>query len=279
MIEVDVFWSFSFGAIFAAVAQADIAKLLAAGNPWWLNKYFIYNLLFLSLVFGPSGIYLLWEFPGWESMFVLGDKNTIHAILPTIFSLTNVALGIWGFYLTCMSIKTHGNNSTHHGYWVNAYTIFNAILGLGFRRFTYYGDHNDWAKDVYYPPYMFLKSEVFFTLLAMGVVLIPAAMIPGIKWASETLTASPNRMAEKQRWVGDVLFHVAYGYVLVVVVYMAVVLGFYSEERRNSFKFGWWAPLVGFTAAEVIVFGILFTPFLIVFAMESSKKRAAKKVK
>jgi len=90
MIEVDVFWSFSFGALFAACSAGALKK----EETFWNTPSFVYNLVFLSLIFAPSGLYLLWDNPGWESMFVLGDKNEIHAILPTVFAFTNVLLGI-----------------------------------------------------------------------------------------------------------------------------------------------------------------------------------------
>jgi len=70
MIEVDVFWSFAFGASFAAFAQES----LRAEEKPFVNEWFLYTLVFLSTIFAPSGIYLLWAFPGWESMFVLGHK-------------------------------------------------------------------------------------------------------------------------------------------------------------------------------------------------------------
>ncbi|KAF9956364.1 hypothetical protein BGZ70_009931 [Mortierella alpina] len=94
MIEVDVFWSFSFGALFAACSAGSLKNQ----DQFWSTPSFVYSLLFLSLIFAPSGLYLLWDNPGWESMFVLGDKNEIHAILPTVFAFTNVLLGIIGYY-------------------------------------------------------------------------------------------------------------------------------------------------------------------------------------
>ena len=112
---MDVFWSFAFGAGFAAAAAHQL-RLAGPSSSIYENNYFAYTMCFLSMskifplyfatllggnifqqVFAPSGIYLLWAFPGWESMFVLGDKNTIHAILPTIFSFTNIALGVLGY--------------------------------------------------------------------------------------------------------------------------------------------------------------------------------------
>lgn len=260
MIEVDVFWSFAFGAGFAAAAQGPLSREKSC----WVNKYSVYNLFFLSCIFAPSGIYLLWQFPGWESMYVLGDKNTIPAILPTIFSMTNTLLGMIGFYVTYQSIQNNKNNpnANHHVYWVHAFTIFNAILGLGFRRFTYSGNHVDWANGVYYPPYMFVTSEVFMTLLAMGVILIPACVIPAILYSRETFAINGNGIANG-RWVSQILSQAFYGYALIAAGYLTLVLGVYSPERRDSFVFGWWAPLAGFTTAQILVYSIILTPFVL----------------
>ena len=97
MIEVDVFWSFAIGAFIAAyergsvsatASAAAIRRVLTLEVPTFVpgraprpcfryagnlllrepsyssNDYFIYNVLFLSLLFVPSGMYLLWQFPG-----------------------------------------------------------------------------------------------------------------------------------------------------------------------------------------------------------------------
>lgn len=39
----------------------------------YVNAYFLWNLLYLSLLFAPSGAYLLWEHTHWETMFFLEE--------------------------------------------------------------------------------------------------------------------------------------------------------------------------------------------------------------
>ena len=69
MIEVDVFWSFAFGAGFASAASS----VLRDEESPFANNVFAYTAVFLGAIFGPSGIYLLWRFPGWESMFLFTE--------------------------------------------------------------------------------------------------------------------------------------------------------------------------------------------------------------
>src|SRR5919106_6278859 len=107
MVQVDVFWSYGLGATFAVASSRQIlARRRAAaleseelppgaaervGPPThsrWRDPYLMRTLLFLALVFAPSGVYLVWEFPSWETMHV-GDSG-MPAWLITTFAITNV---------------------------------------------------------------------------------------------------------------------------------------------------------------------------------------------
>ena len=57
------------------------------------------NLLFLSLLFVPSGSVLLWSNPSWETMQV-GKYETIPQWLVGLFTTTNVTQGVLGFLVT-----------------------------------------------------------------------------------------------------------------------------------------------------------------------------------
>lgn len=70
-----------------------------------------------------------------------------------------------------------------HALWVAAYTAFAAILGMGYARFLYSGDHNQWRAGVARPYASFFASEVFYTLVAMGAVLLPGAARRGACFA------------------------------------------------------------------------------------------------
>jgi hypothetical protein len=88
----------------------DLRGLQKAAKDWFEtngdafnNKYFLKNLLFLSLLFVPSGAVLLWSNPSWETMQV-GKYETIPQWLVGIFSTTNVTQGLLGFYMTYRSL-------------------------------------------------------------------------------------------------------------------------------------------------------------------------------
>src|SRR5512139_2840722 len=82
MVQVDVFWSYGLGAGFALAAAHQLKRrtesgmerqpLPDSGEPGGLltDPYFAGAILFCAAIFGPSGAWLLWGFPNWETMQV-----------------------------------------------------------------------------------------------------------------------------------------------------------------------------------------------------------------
>ena len=129
MVEVDVFWSYGIGASFALGAFRQLRKTQAerdpgekrcgakevlrlrrviqeiekGDSPAFDNQYFMKTLLFLSLLFVPSGANLLWSNPNWETMQV-GSYETIPGWLVSAFTITNVTQGILGYWATYNSM-------------------------------------------------------------------------------------------------------------------------------------------------------------------------------
>src|SRR5659263_783927 len=123
MVEVDVFWSYSIGASFALASFRQLRKMrkesgadgtydlkdmldvkkiareIEKGDSAFNNEYFVKTLLFLSLLFVPSGSNLLWSNPNWETMQV-GSYETIPGWLVSGFTITNVTQGILGYWVT-----------------------------------------------------------------------------------------------------------------------------------------------------------------------------------
>ncbi|ORZ22707.1 hypothetical protein BCR41DRAFT_420480 [Lobosporangium transversale] len=284
MIEVDVFWSFSFGAVFAACSAGSISKNIAFQTPFWSAPSFVYTLLFLSLIFAPSGLYLLWDNPGWESMFVLGDKNEIHAILPTLFAFTNVLLGIIGYYVTYSKIRsltlkrTQSKESlpmSYHKYWIHAYTCFCAILGMGYNRFMYPSDYVAWRAGLQYPLTDFFTSRILFTLLSMGVILLPAVYIPVYVWLKGTLI----RPGDKSRLTLTCIFYILQGVSVVSTLFGAYIVRYHENDPKQTFiqnlwalfdngnilsRDSKWSPLLGFWVAETAVMLLVYVPILFV---------------
>ena len=171
MVQVDVFWSYALGASMACAAQHHLEIEEKPSQ----SSYFVKNLLYLSTLFAPSGIYLLWNFPGWETMFVF-DKS-MAAWLVTLFAITNVTQGILGFYV-CYWLIRRGKIYAANLQWIGGYFIMFFILihgwdGSGYQRFFYGGTIEQWRAGVDFHVYQFIYSDVALTLYGMGLILLP----------------------------------------------------------------------------------------------------------
>merc|ERR1719197_2363335 len=280
MIEVDVFWSFAIGASCAAFA----GKRLAMENCWLTNFFFVYTLLVLSLVFVPSGVFLLSAFVGWESMFFL-TPQTLHPLLATAFSFTNVAFGILGFYLAYQAIvkKDYG---LAHSYWVSAYVCMFAVLGLGWNRFFFSGDHLawelgqkfNWADQYRTTIAAWFKGPVFMSLVVMGVPLIPALYYPMLKWPQNVNRKENDAILMRCAIVAGGLI------AIISVCYLVFVFVLCSQETRDYLatsvflqgeKFGPLSPLFGMIVAEAIGLSLACWPlmFLPASAPPTKKKK------
>ncbi|MBF6176582.1 hypothetical protein [Nocardia blacklockiae] len=49
------------------------------------------------MLFAPSGVYLLWAYPEWETMQVADGHSSQPAWLVTVFVITNVTQGVLGY--------------------------------------------------------------------------------------------------------------------------------------------------------------------------------------
>ena len=133
MIQVDLFLSFAIGASLAAAAGDKLKNVKCA----YVNEYFVYTVCYLGLVFAPSGIYFLWQHPGWETMFFY-DRTELHGIVPCLFTVTNVLFGIVGFQLSYRLVRSD-REAAAHGIWTTAVTCMLAIWGFGYDRALYPG--------------------------------------------------------------------------------------------------------------------------------------------
>ena len=195
MVQVDVFWTFAIGSSFAVAANRQLEK---EDNPVE-NKYWRYNLLFHSILFVPSGVYLLSANPGWETMYML--SRDMPAIIPCLFAMTNILFGLLGFHLAYRLIKA-GKAASANLLWLFGYGCMFTILGTGWRRFFYAGTFEDWhgaevaaqqwfrfvpgdLPEKVYPITDFFSCHIFYALLGMGVIIIPAVLYPYFMWPRE----------------------------------------------------------------------------------------------
>ena len=175
MVQVDVIWSYAFGASFAAASARSLEKTEAP----FQNQVYTRVLLFLSILFAPSGIWLLSAFPSWETMQVASQIADLPPWLITLFAVTNVTQGILGYYVG-YRFSRRGKFYEAHVNVASAWIAFWFILvcgwdTTGWQRFLYDPTMNSnipWAPGMH-QGINFFTGPVFRTLLGMGVFFIP----------------------------------------------------------------------------------------------------------
>jgi len=186
MVQVDIFWSYGLA---SGLALAANRKLKSIEKPFE-SKYFLMTVLWLAIFFAPSGIYLLWEFPSWETMFVAADHRSIPTWLVALFSVSNITQGILGFYVTYIFIrKSKMQWAKFQTIWSHLAMFFVLIVGwdgTGFQRFTHTGTAAEFAAGIRYPWFDFLSSPVAITLIVMGVILVPSYFYLCQSWIKES---------------------------------------------------------------------------------------------
>ena len=95
MVQVDVFWAYGFGASLALAAGPQLTKLKSPCE----SKYFVWTILFLALIWAPTGMLLLLRHPSWETMQAAENFNGMNEFLVLGFGITNVTQGILGFWV------------------------------------------------------------------------------------------------------------------------------------------------------------------------------------
>ncbi len=184
MVQVDVFWTYAIGAGFAAAAGRQLRELARGGASPFSSTYFVRTLLFLSILFVPSGVCLLWAFPGWETMFV-GDRN-LPAWLVTLFCATNITQGILGFWVAYKLIEKDHMYLAYlqivFGYLAMFFILIHGWDGTGWRRFFYPGTIEQWRAGVHFPLYSFVYSNVAITLYLFGLLMVPIMLYWPCSW-------------------------------------------------------------------------------------------------
>ncbi|MHB8895936.1 MAG: hypothetical protein ACYC99_12290 [Candidatus Geothermincolia bacterium] len=220
MVEVDVFWSYGLGASFALAAfrqireiEADkedvqelklnrgqlrdfkrLIKEIERGDSAFTNQYFLKTLLFLSLLFVPSGSNLLWSNPSWETMQV-GSYEKIPGWLVSGFTITNVTQGILGYWVT-RNLLLKGEYYKAAQQTIYAYLAFWFILVNGWDKTGYkrFFSKDREAFDNWKPGnvFGFLGSDVMRILLAYGAVFIPLMLYWMTRWLKEGYKGDPE---------------------------------------------------------------------------------------
>lgn len=208
-----MFWSYAIGSSFALGAFRQLRKIKAesgekdaaptlgdildvrklvreiekGNSPAFNNQYFLKTLLFLALMFVPSGANLLWSNPNWETMQV-GEYETIPGWLVGAFTITNVTQGILGFWVTYnYLIKGKYYRAAQQvllaylGFW---FILVNGWDKTGYQRFFSRNREafEDWSRANIGG---WLTSDVVRILLSYGAVFIPLMLFWLSKWLVE----------------------------------------------------------------------------------------------
>lgn len=184
MVQVDVFWSYGIGAGLGLASAAGGVKKeklreLFASAPAFQT------LLFLALVFAPSGFVLLWSFPSWETMHV--GTRELPPWLVALFGVTNITQGLLGFAVARW-LAARGRSFSAYLHWVGGYFGMFFILvhgwdGSGYQRF-FSPTREALSGWTWSTAAAWLTSDVALTLMAMGVVLIPWLVGLTVSWLS-----------------------------------------------------------------------------------------------
>jgi hypothetical protein len=225
MVQVDVVWAYAFGAGFAACAARQLEKEEKPFN----NKWYTFTLLFLSILFAPSGLYLLWQFVQWETMQVATTFTDLPAWLVCGFAVTNITQGIVGFYITYLFIKKK-NYYAAHANWMWAWILFWFILVCGwdctgYQRFLYDASvHNGelWAPGKLMGVTFFWKSNVWWTLVVMALFFAPMLVYAVVNFIPEGAKNDPA-LSIHERPSPALLLIVSFGVQWVVCLGLAIL--------------------------------------------------------
>ncbi|OUR89102.1 hypothetical protein A9Q81_22555 [Gammaproteobacteria bacterium 42_54_T18] len=183
MVQVDVFWAYGLGASLAVAAGRQLTQ---EPNPFQ-SKYFVNTILFLALVWAPTGMLLLLRHPSWETMQAADTIYSISEWLILAFGLTNITQGMLGFWVSYKLISNgkyyYANLNWIFGYFGMFFILLYGWDGLGYDRFLY--DRDMLSGSPAWTPgagttdgiiislWNFMTSGVAITLIIDGVYLYP----------------------------------------------------------------------------------------------------------
>ncbi len=210
MVQVDVFWSYAFGAGYAMAAHRQIKKEYdenpkVADERQWYTPSYVKSLLFISILFAPSGIYLLWAFPDWETMQVAIDHHSLPPWLVTLFAATNVTQGILGYWVTRYLITRKDSYKAFLNFIFSYFGFFFILVhgwdGTGYQRFFSVNRQEflTWGER---PWHAWLTGEVALTLYGMGVILLPVVYLQCGNLIREGMALIPERERLRQQLPG-----------------------------------------------------------------------------
>ncbi|MEU4493354.1 hypothetical protein AB0F96_07805 [Streptomyces sp. NPDC023998] len=264
MVQVDVFWSYGIGASFAtAAAQQLTARTGRNGRNGrtghdgrWSNPYLMGTVLYCAILFAPSGAWLLWGFPDWETMQVADGHGALPAWLVALFAATNVSQGVLGFWVAQRLIASGRVYAAFLqagiGYAGMFFILVHGWDGRGYQRFFSAGRETfaAWPEQPSVGEALsrmgdWLTSPVALTLYGMGVVLVPVMLASMALWIRSGQRESGTRAATGRFRILAAVLGAVFGVALGTAVAASVLVHL----------LGWWlgVPVAVLLAALLVV--------------------------
>ena len=212
MVQVDVFWAYGFGGSLAVAA----AKPLRSVQTPLGSTYFVYTLLFLSLIWAPTGMLLLLRHPSWETMQAASSITAIPPFLVLGFGITNITQGMLGFWVGHRLTMQQRFGLAHLNWLAGYLGMFFILLygwdGFGYDRFLYDRDMFGgvpWSPGAGLQPGAgprFFVSSVAQTLYLDGVFLLPAFFALFVRWLRTDDPSAPSPFRLVASYLGAVFF-------------------------------------------------------------------------
>jgi hypothetical protein len=193
MVQVDVFWSYGIGASFATAAAYQLRSADARRAGRWSDPYLLGTTLYCAVLFAPSGAWLLWGFPDWETMQTASGHGSLPPWLVALFAATNVSQGVLGYWVAARLIARGRVYAAFLqaglGYAGMFFILVHGWDGRGYQRF-FSADRDTFAAWPKHPGLGqalsragdWLASPVALTLYGMGAVIVPAMLALMVSW-------------------------------------------------------------------------------------------------
>ncbi|KAG0377190.1 hypothetical protein BGX24_006543 [Mortierella sp. AD032] len=159
---------------------------------------------------------------------------------------------------------------------------------MGYNRFLYPSGYEDWRAGKVFELTDFAFSRMLVTLLAMGVVLLPAAYIPAYIWLKNDTLLAPG---DKSRMFFSCLSYIIQGMVAVSIFFATYNISNFENNSSQSFSENvWrlfdngnildrnsqWSPLLGFWVAEVLVMLLVSLPIYVIPSISTPAHKTLK---
>lgn len=255
MLQVDLLWVYAIGAMFATAAGKQLGKL---ESPFG-NIYFASLLLYLSAIFVPEAVWLLWSFPHWETMHVWSSLKDIPTAYVTFFMAGDILLAVLGYWVAAKLILS-GRGYAAHLQWFAGYFAFFFVLiygwdGTGWQRFTWDPTVTGslWApgKTMMLG---FVTSNVALTLYAMAAPTILPMLIGGYRWLKEGNLISGIEDGKAAslalKGIGVYIFGVVVSLILAALASIAAIY--------TSSLIGTAGPFIGIATILILAYLLVF---------------------